>query len=330
MLRLRFDSLVSGPMTAASIYSLSGKRVFVAGHRGMAGSAICRRLVQEGCEILTAPRDALDLRRQADVERWFADHKPQAVFMAAGVVGGILANSTRPVDFLFDNMIIEANLFDAAHRNGTERFLFLGSSCIYPRDADQPIREEALLSGPLEATNQWYAIAKIAGLKLADAYRHQYGADFIGIMPTNLYGPGDNFDPESAHVLPALLRKTYEARQTGSRFVSVWGSGRPRREFLYVDDLADAAVFAMQRFAGPGYLNVGIGKDISIAELASEIAGAVGFDGDLRFDASKPDGTPRKLLDISRMKALGWTAAVSLKVGLARTVAWYQQNREPG
>jgi GDP-L-fucose synthase len=291
----------------------------------MAGSAICRRLAREGCEVLTAPRDVLDLRRQSDVGAWFAAHKPQAVFMAAGTVGGILANSSRPAEFLFDNLAIEANVIDGAYRAGVERLLFLGSSCIYPRDAAQPIRESALLTGPLEPTNEWYAVAKIAGLKMADAYRRQYGADFLSIMPTNLYGPGDNFDLSSAHVLPALIRKAHEAKTAGEATLSVWGTGAPRREFLYVDDLADAAIFAMRRFAGHGHLNIGIGRDIPIAELAAEIARIVGFTGTLAFDASKPDGTPRKLLDVSAMTALGWRASVSLADGLTRTYDWYRR-----
>ncbi len=315
-------------MQAKTVYSLGGKRVFVAGHRGMVGTAICRRLETEGCEVLTAPRPELDLRRQSDVDAWFNAHRPQAVILAAGTVGGILANSSRPAEFLFDNLAIETNVIDAAYRAGVERLLFLGSSCIYPRDAAQPIHETALLSGALEATNEWYAIAKIAGLKMVDAYRKQYGADFVSIMPTNLYGPGDNFDLASAHVLPALMRKAHEAKAAGAATISVWGSGLPRREFLYVDDLADAAIFAMTRFEGPGYLNIGAGHDISIAELAAAISGVVGFSGALTFDTSKPDGTPRKLLDVAAMSNLGWRASVSLADGLARTYRWYKSQPE--
>jgi GDP-L-fucose synthase len=310
-------------MTVPAIFDLEGKRVFVAGHRGMAGSAILRRLAVENCEVLTVDRAGLDLRRQSDVEAWFADHKPDCVFLAAGTVGGILANATRPAEFLSDNLAIELNTIDAAHRTGVQKLLFLGSSCIYPKFAAQPIREEELLSGALEPTNEPYAIAKIAGVKLCEAYRRQYGSDFISAMPTNLYGPGDSYKPEVAHVLPALIDRAHKAKREAAPEITVWGSGAPRREFLYVEDLADACVYLMQRYSGPNHLNVGYGVDISIADLAARICKVVGFEGRLAFDMSKPDGTPRKLLDTSRLSALGWTPKISFDDGLAATYRWY-------
>ncbi len=310
-------------MTAAATYALQGKRVFVAGHRGMAGSAIVRRLAREDCEILTIDRTALDLRRQRDVEDWFLAHRPQAVFLAAGTVGGIMANATRPAEFLADNLAIELNAIEAAYRTGVEKLLFLGSSCIYPKFAAQPIREEELLSGALEPTNEPYAIAKIAGIKLCEAYRRQYGSDFISVMPTNLYGPGDSYEPGSAHVLPALIDRAHKAKVEGLTEFVVWGSGAPRREFLYVDDLADACVFVMQRYTGPEHLNVGYGDDLAIAELAAKIARIVGFTGRIVFDASKPDGTPRKLLDTRRLTDMGWRPEVDFDDGLTRAYDWY-------
>ena len=313
-------------MSAPAIFSLKGKRVFVAGHRGMAGSAIARRLADEDCEILTIDRTGLDLRRQSDVEAWFAAHRPQAVFLAAGTVGGIMANATRPAEFLSDNLAIELNTIEAAFRSGVEKLLFLGSSCIYPKFAAQPIREEALLSGPLELTNEPYAIAKIAGVKLCEAYRRQYGCDFISVMPTNLYGPGDNYREGAAHVLPALIDRAHRAQAEGAADLTVWGTGRPRREFLYVDDLADATVFLMRSYSGAEHLNVGYGDDISIADLARKIAGIVGFQGGLKFDASKPDGTPLKLLDTARLTAMGWTPRVDFDEGLQRAYRWYLDN----
>lgn len=315
-------------MTAPVLFPLKGRRVFVAGHNGMVGAALVRRLAAEDCEILFAGRDMLDLRRQADVESWFAAHRPDTVLLAAGTVGGILANQSRPAEFIFDNLAIETNVIDAAYRSGVEKLLFLGSSCIYPKAAAQPIVEDALLSGPLEPTNQWYAVAKIAGIKLAAAYRAQYGADFISVMPTNLYGPGDNFELTSAHVLPALMRKAYVARLSGAREMEVWGSGQPRREFLYVEDCADACVFALQRHSGAGFLNVGAGQDISIAALAEKICAVTGFEGTLRFDPSKPDGTPRKLLDVSAIGAMGWTAKTSLDEGLRLTFDWFTAHQD--
>ena len=315
-------------MNTPLVYSLKGKRVFVAGHRGMAGSALVRRLAREDCEVLTVPREMLDLRRQADVDAWFAAHRPDTVLLAAGTVGGILANSSRPAEFIFDNLAIETNVIDAAHRHGAVKLLFLGSSCIYPRAAAQPIDEAQLLSGPLEPTNAWYAVAKIAGIKMAEAYRVQYGADFISVMPTNLYGPGDNFSLASSHVVPALMRKAHDARVAGETALDVWGSGRPRREFLYVDDFADACIFVLKHHSGAEFLNVGSGADIAIADLAARIAQAVGFSGSMRFDPDMPDGMPRKLLDVSRLSALGWTASTALESGLAATYAWFQDNLE--
>jgi GDP-L-fucose synthase len=311
------------PLVSQPIFSLAGRRVLVAGHRGMVGSALLRRLAAIDCEILTAGREALDLRRQAAVEDFLAARRPEAVFVAAATVGGILANDTRPAEFLYDNLAIEANLIEAAHRAGVKKLLFLGSSCIYPRLAEQPMREEALLTGPLEPTNQWYAVAKIAGVMLCAAYRRQYGADFISAMPTNLYGPGDTFDLASAHVVPALVAKIHAAKESGAASVEIWGSGTPRREFLYVDDLADALVFLMERYSGEAHINIGTGTDVTIGELAELIAEIVGFKGGFVHDLGKPDGTPRKLLDVGRMTALGWSAKTELREGLRRTYAWY-------
>lgn len=304
-------------------FALAGRRVFVAGHRGMVGSALSRRLAREGCELLTVRRAELDLRRQRETEAWLEAKRPDVVFVAAATVGGILANSTRPAEFIYDNMAIETNLIEAARRVGVKKLLFLGSSCIYPREAAQPMAETALLTGPLEPTNEWYAIAKIAGIKLTQAYRRQYGCDFISAMPTNLYGPGDNFDLASSHVMPALMAKIHRAKQEGRPSVEIWGSGRPRREFLYVEDLADALVHLMQHYSAEPHVNVGSGKDLSIAELARLIARVVGYDGEFRYDASKPDGMMRKLLDVGRIAGLGWRASTSLEEGIARTYDWY-------
>jgi GDP-L-fucose synthase len=312
-------------MTAEVIYPLAGKRVWVAGHGGLVGQALLRRLEREDCEILAAGRAEVDLRHQAEVERWTDAVRPDAVVLAAGTVGGILANSTRPAEFLYDNLMIAANVIEAARRAGVEKLLYLGSSCIYPRAADQPIGEHALLSGPLEPTNEAYAIAKIAGLKLAQACRAQYGCDFISAMPTNLYGPGDNFDLESSHVLPALLRKTHDAKQHGDAAITVWGTGAPRREFLHVDDCADALVFLLQRYSGPEHVNVGVGEDVSIAELAELVRGAVGFTGEIRYDHTKPDGMPRKMLDVTRLRSLGWRPSIGLADGIAETYRWFER-----
>ena len=304
--------------------ALAGKRVFVAGHRGMVGSALCRRLEREGVNLLTATRAEVDLRRQEATEAWFARERPQVVFLAAATVGGILANDRRPAEFLYDNLAIELNVVEAARQSGAERLVMLGSSCIYPRLAAQPMAEDALLTGPLEPTNQWYAVAKIAGIKLGQAYRRQHGLAAISAMPTNLYGPGDNFDLESSHVVPALLRKVHEAKVKGSREVEIWGSGRPRREFLHVDDCADAVVHLAQHYDGEEHVNIGCGEDLSIAELARLIAKVVGYEGGFRFDTTKPDGTPRKLLDVGRLLALGWRPSIPLQQGLAETYSWYR------
>jgi GDP-L-fucose synthase len=308
-------------------YDIKGTRVWVAGHRGMAGSAILRRLASEDCECLTVTSSELDLRRQADVEAWVAAMKPDTVFVAAGRVGGIVANDTQPVDFLSDNLLIATNVIGAAHRAGARKLLFLSSSCSYPRLAPQPMVEEALLTGPLEPTNQWYAVAKIAGMKLTEAYRRQYGADFISVMPTNLYGPGDNYHPEHSHVPAALIRRFHEAKMGGQPQVTVWGTGTPRREFMAVDDLADACVFLMKTYSGDQALNVGTGRDVSIGEFARLIAEIVGYRGDIVFDTSRPDGAPQKLLDVSRLTKLGWQAKIPLRQGLERAYADFTTRR---
>ncbi|MCC7251530.1 MAG: GDP-L-fucose synthase [Hyphomicrobium sp.] len=298
---------------------MAGKRVWVAGHRGMVGSAIVRRLVAENCEVLTAGRKELDLTRQQDVEAWVEKNRPQAAFVAAAKVGGILANDTYPATFLYDNLIIEANIIKAAHDFDVEKVLFLGSSCIYPKLAPQPISEDALLTGPLEPTNEWYAIAKIAGIKLCQAYRRQYGRDFISAMPTNLYGPGDNFDLNSSHVMPALIRKAHEAKEQGLSEITVWGTGTPRREFLHVEDCADACVHLMKVYSGEGHVNVGFGSDITILDLTRLVCDIVGFKGKIVHDLSKPDGTPRKLMSSERLAELGWRPSISLERGIADT-----------
>lgn len=305
-------------------FNLSGKRVFVAGHRGMVGSAMVRRLGREDCTILTASRTEVDLREQDAVRGWFARERPQVVVLAAARVGGILANDSYPADFLYDNLMIETNVVEAAWRAGVEKLLFLGSSCIYPKQASQPIVEEALLTGPLEPTNEWYAIAKIAGIKLCQAYRRQHGCDFISAMPTNLYGPGDNFDLQSSHVLPALIRKAHEAKLTGAETITIWGTGTPLREFLHVDDLADACTFLLKNWSGESHVNVGYGDDIAIADLARLVCRVVGFGGELAFDTDKPDGTPRKLMDSGRLRAMGWRPAIALADGIAQAYADFQ------
>lgn len=307
-------------------YELAGKSVYVAGHRGMVGQALVRRLEREDCRILTADR-TLDLRRQASVESWFADNRPDAVMLAAARVGGIKANAARPGEFLYDNLAIAANVIDAARQYATERLLFLGSSCIYPKFADQPIAEGALMTGALEPTNEAYAVAKIAGIKLCDSYRKQYGCDFVSAMPTNLYGPGDNYDLESGHVIPALIRKAHEAKIAGADSMTIWGSGTPRREFLHVDDCADACVFLLRNYAGEGHINVGAGQDIAIAELARLIAEVTGFDGAIECDPAMPDGTPRKLMDSSRLTALGWRPRIGLRDGLAEAYAAFLREK---
>ncbi|MGI8943742.1 MAG: GDP-L-fucose synthase [Qipengyuania sp.] len=317
-------------MALGEKFDLSGKRVFVAGHRGLAGSAIVRRLAVENCEILADSRDKLDLIEQAAVRDWFAANRPDAVFVAAGKVGGILANETYPADFIYENLMIEANVIEAAHRCGVEKLLFLGSSCIYPKFANQPMREEELLTGPLEPTNECYAIAKIAGIKLARAYREQHGRDFISVMPTNLYGPGDNFALTSSHVLPALIRKAHEAKMAGDDTMGIWGTGASMREFLYVDDLADACIFLMKEYSGDMHVNVGFGEDISILDLVKLVNEVVGFQGRIVHDTSKPDGTPKKLLDSSKLQAMGWKPRYGLREGIAQTYAWFGKRLEVG
>jgi len=300
------------------MFDLSGKKVWVAGHRGMVGSAVVRRLASEGAEVLTAGRDTVDLRDQVGVRRWMEAAKPDAVVLAAAKVGGILANDTYPVDFLLDNLLIETAVISGAHAAGVEKLLFLGSSCIYPKFAPQPIPEDALLTGPLEPTNEWYAIAKIAGIKLAQAYRKQYGVDYISGMPTNLYGPGDNFDLNSSHVMPALIRKVHAAKQTGGE-VLVWGTGTPRREFLHVDDCADACVHLIKHYSGERHVNIGSGTDVTILELTRLVMEVLEYDGPIVHDLGKPDGTPRKLMDSSTLLGLGWQPRVGLKEGIADT-----------
>ena len=309
-------------------FPLDGRRVFVAGHRGMVGSAIVRLLRQRQCDVLTASRLEVDLRRREEVERWMEDARPDAVFLAAARVGGIGANSSRPAEFIHDNLAIQSSVIESARRAGVGKLLFLGSSCVYPKFAPQPIPESALLSGPLEPTNEWYAVAKIAGIKLCQAYRRQYGCNYISLMPTNLYGPGDDFDLDTSHVIPALMRKMHEARSVGSEQVVVWGTGTPKREFLHVGDLADAAVHMMEVYAGEEHVNVGAGREISIAGLAQTLKEVIGFQGHIKYDHSKPDGTPRKLLDVTRAARLGWRAKIGLREGLADTYRWFIGTRD--
>lgn len=301
-------------------------RIYVAGHRGLVGSAIVRRLAREGfTNLLTASREEVDLRHQGEVEAWFRAARPEYVFLVAGTVGGILANSTRPAEFLYDNLMIHGTVVHAAWQTGVKRLLYLGSSCIYPRMAPQPMREEHLLTGPLEPTNEPYAVAKIAGIRLCQAYRTQYGCDFISAMPTNLYGPGDNFDLVSSHVLPALIRRFHEAKEAGEREMVVWGTGAPRREFLHVDDLADACLFLMRQYGEAEHINVGTGEEVTIRELAEAVRDAVAPGIELRFDPEKPDGMPRKLLDVSRLHALGWKHTIGLREGIASTYEWLHE-----
>jgi len=318
---------MSASAANTEVFKLAGRRVFVAGHRGMVGSAIVRRLAREGCTALTAGRAEVDLRRQQQVEDWMKAERPEVVIIAAATVGGILANASRPAEFLYDNLAIAGNLIEASYRNKAAKVLFLGSSCIYPKFAPQPMSEDALLTGPLEPTNEWYAVAKIAGIKLCQAYRKQYGCDDISAMPTNLYGPGDNFDLTSSHVVPALMRKIDAAKRAGAANVEIWGSGTPRREFLYVDDLADACVFLLKHYSGHEHINVGTGEDLTIRELAETLAKVIGYSGGFVYDRSKPDGTPRKLMDVSRLSALGWRASTSLIDGLKLSYDWYLANR---
>lgn len=305
------------PEVARSRYTLDGKRVWVAGHRGMVGAALVRRLARESCQVLIVARDEVDLTSQQAVARWIDAQRPQAVIVAAAKVGGILANDTYPAEFLWQNLMIEANIIDAAYRCGVEKLLFLGSSCIYPKEAPQPIPENAMLTGPLEPTNEWYAVAKIAGIKLCQAYRRQHGCDFVSAMPTNLYGPGDNYDLASSHVIPALIRKAHEAKVRGEKAITIWGTGAPRREFLHVDDCADALVHILQVYSEAEHINVGSGEDLTIRELAHLVCNVVGFQGDIVCDTTKPDGTMRKLISGARLAALGWRPATSLNEGLA-------------
>jgi len=308
-----------------SAYSLAGKRVWVAGHRGLVGSALVRRLASEQCELVDIPRDRLDLRRQADVEDWLNEARPQAVFVAAATVGGIQANDSRPAEFLYDNVMIEANIIHAAHHIGVEKLLFLGSTCIYPKFAPQPIAEGDLMTGPLEPTNQWYALAKVAGIYLCQAYRQQYGSDFISAMPTNLYGPGDFFEAENSHVIPALMSKIHQATEEKSSEVEIWGSGEPYREFLYSTDAADALVYLMHTYSGKSHVNVGTGEELKIIELAQLIADVVGFKGGWKFDRSRQDGSPRKSCDIRMLKSLGWAPRTALPDGLRETYDWFRR-----
>lgn len=315
-------------MSTEVIFPLEGKRVWVAGHRGMVGSAIVRRLEQENCEILIADRQSVDLKDQTQTRSWILDQKPDAIFLAAAKVGGILANETLPADFLYDNLMIETNIIDAAYRANVSKLLFLGSSCIYPKMAPQPITEDALLTGPLEPTNEWYAIAKIAGIKLCQAYRKQHGCDFIAAMPTNLFGPGDNFDLNSSHVIPALIRKAHEAKLRGDKEIVMWGTGTPRREFLYVDDCADACVHLMKVYSDETHVNVGSGEDLTILELTQFICDVVGYSGSISRDLSKPDGTPRKLMSAAKINALGWSPSVILREGLVTSYQWFVENEK--
>jgi GDP-L-fucose synthase len=310
-------------------YTLRNKRVWVAGDRGLVGSALVRRLQREGCELLTAPRESVDLRRPDQVERWMTEAKPQAVFLAAARVGGIYANDTRPAEFIYDNLMIQSNVVEASRRAGVEKLMLLGSSCIYPRLAPQPIPESALLTGPLEPTNQWYAVAKIAGIKLGQAYRRQYGCDFISVMPTNLYGPGDNFDLMQSHVVPALMVKAHAAMRTRAPTIEVWGTGAVRREFLYVDDAADGMVFLMQNYSDEAIVNLGPGSDVPIVDLVDLICKVVGYKGGVQFDASRPDGVPRKMVDTAFAASLGWRARTPLREGLVATYRWYVDNVVP-
>ncbi|TYL86357.1 GDP-L-fucose synthase [Bradyrhizobium cytisi] len=309
---------------ASAPFELKGKSVYVAGHRGMVGAALARRLAREDVKLVTVERRDVDLCNQAAVFDWFARVRPQVVFLAAAKVGGIFANNTLRAEFIYDNIAIAANVIHAAHLNRAEKLMFLGSSCIYPKLAPQPLREDTVLTGPLEPTNEPYAIAKIAGIKMAEAYRGQYGSDFISVMPTNLYGPGDNYHPELSHVVAALIRRFHEAKLSGAKNVVVWGTGTPRREFLYVDDMADACVHLMKTYSGADLINIGTGEDIAIAEFAHVVAEIVGYRGEISFDSSRPDGTPRKLLDVSRLDKLGWRATTSLHDGLKKAYAAYQ------
>ena len=310
-----------------SIFKIHGKKIWVAGHNGMVGKAVVRQLEKKkNCEILTVDRQSLDLTIQQDVNNWLAHNKPDAVILCAAKVGGILANDSYPAEFIYQNLMIEANIINAAHTNEISKLLFLGSSCIYPKHAPQPMKESALLTGPLENTNEWYALAKIAGIKLCQAYRKQYGSNFISVMPTNLYGPYDNFDLETSHVIPALIRKTHEAKLNNQNEIIVWGTGEPLREFMHVDDCADGIIFLLENYSNMEHVNLGTGQELSIGDLIEMIKSAVGFKGETEFDTSKPDGTPRKLLNSEKIQALGWSPNISLQKGLKATYKWYLEN----
>ena len=309
-----------------SIFKIHGKKIWVAGHNGMVGKAIVRQLEKKNCEILTVDRQSLDLTIQQDVNNWLAHNKPDAVILCAAKVGGILANDRYPAEFIYQNLMIEANIINAAHTNEISKLLFLGSSCIYPKHAPQPMKESALLTGPLENTNEWYALAKIAGIKLCQAYRKQYGSNFISVMPTNLYGPYDNFDLETSHVIPALIRKTHEAKLNNQNEIIVWGTGEPLREFMHVDDCADGIIFLLENYSNMEHINLGTGQELSIWDLIEMIKSAVGFKGETKYDNSKPDGTPRKLLYSEKILALGWSPNISLQKGLKATYKWYLEN----
>lgn len=310
-------------------FQLSGKRIWVAGHSGMAGAAIVRRLAREECQVVTVSHGELDLIRQSEVHEWMRTQNLDAVFMAAATVGGILANSTRPADFLYNNLVMATNVIEGARLSGVKKLLFMGSSCIYPRLAEQPMREEMLLTGALEPTNEWYAVAKIAGMKLCQAYRRQYGCDFVSVMPTNLYGPGDRYDVDAGHVVAALIMKIHDAKLANRRTVEIWGSGMPRREFLFSEDLADACVFVMKNYSGELFLNVGTGRDMTILELAESIARIAEWQGRFTFDRSKPDGMPRKVMDVSRLAALGWSAPTDFETGMRAAYRWYVDHMAP-
>jgi GDP-L-fucose synthase len=313
---------------APVIFPLAGKRVWVAGHRGMVGSALVRRLAQEGCSILTVDRRDLDLRDQGKTRAWLAVNRPDAIFIAAARVGGIAANAAQPADFLYDNMAIGANIIHAAAAMGVQKLMFLGAACLYPRLAPQPMPESALMQGPPEPTNEWYTVAKIAGVKLCEAYRRQHGHDFISVVPANLYGLGDRFDAESGHVVPGLMMRAHDAKQSGAPELSIWGSGKALREFMHVDDCADALIFLMRSYSDPALINVGTGQEVSIADLARQVAQVVGYGGRLTFDTGKPDGMPRKLLDSSRILAMGWRPRIDLLEGLRDTYRWYCSDRK--
>jgi GDP-L-fucose synthase len=308
-------------------YTLRSKRVWVAGHRGLVGSALVRRLQREDCEVLTVPRESVDLRRPAEVESWMNETRPHAVFLAAARVGGIYANQSRPAEFIYENVMIQANVVEASRLAGVEKLMLLGSACIYPRLAPQPIPESALLTGPLEPTNEWYAVAKIAGIKLGQAYRAQHGCDFISVMPTNLYGPGDNFDPLQSHVVPALIVKAHRAKQTRAPSLEVWGTGTVRREFLFVDDAADGMVFMMKHYSKPDFVNLGSGNDLPIIDLVEMVCEVVGYQGSIEFNSDRPDGVPRKVVDTSLAASLGWRAQTGLREGLEATNRWYLQHQ---